>query len=80
MLPRTLAAMPYSKYLPAILTLEYPCCGVSYYALAAIGTGMIFLVMLIMGSVKTNNRYLLIIHADCEEAAKLIEETILFGI
>ena len=53
------------------------CCGVSYYALAAIGTGMIFLVMLIMGSVKTNNRYLLIIHADCEEAAKLIEETIL---
>ena len=24
MLPRTLAAMPYSKYLPAILTLEYP--------------------------------------------------------
>lgn len=53
------------------------CCGVSYYALAAIGTGMIFLVMLIMGSVKTNNRYLLIIHADCEEAAKRIEETIL---
>ena len=40
------------------------CCGVSYYALAAISTGMIFLVMLVMGSVKTNNRYLLIIHAD----------------
>ena len=50
------------------------CCGVSYYALAAIGTGMIFLVMLVMGSVKTNNRYLLIIHADCEEAAKRIED------
>ena len=30
----------------------------------------IFLVMLVMGSVKTNNRYLLIIHADCEEAAE----------
>lgn len=53
------------------------CCGVSYYALAAISTGMIFLVMLVMGSVKTNNRYLLIIHADKEECAKEIEATIL---
>lgn len=53
------------------------CCGVSYYALAAIGTGMIFLVMLIMGSVKTNNRYLLIIHADREDCAKEIEGTVL---
>ena len=53
------------------------CCGVSYYALAAISTGMIFLVMLIMGSVKTNNRYLLIIHADKEECAREIEETVL---
>ncbi len=53
------------------------CCGVSYYALAAISTGMIFLVMLVMGSVKTNNRYLLIIHANKEECAKEIEATIL---
>lgn len=53
------------------------CCGVSYYALAAISTGMIFLVMLVMGSVKTNNRYLLIIHADKEECAREIEETVL---
>ena len=53
------------------------CCGGSYYALAAISTGMIFLVMLVMGSVKTNNRYLLIIHADKEECAREIEETVL---
>lgn len=53
------------------------CCGVSYYALATISTGMIFLVMLVMGSVKTNNRYLLIIHADKEDCAKEIETTIL---
>ena len=53
------------------------CCGVSYYALAAISTGMIFLVMLVMGSIKTNNRYLLIIHADKEECAREIEETVL---
>lgn len=53
------------------------CCGVSYYTLAAISTGIIFLVMLVMGSVKMNNRYLLIIHADKEECAREIEETVL---
>ena len=53
------------------------CCGVSYYALAAIGTGMIFLVLLLMGSVKANDRYLLIIHADEESAGKEIEELVL---
>lgn len=53
------------------------CCGVSYYALAAISTGMIFLVMLVMGSVKNNDRYLLIIHGDREECAKEIEEIML---
>ena len=53
------------------------CCGVSYYALGAIGTGMIFLVMLIMGNVKSNDRYLLIIHADSDAACKKIEDTML---
>ena len=53
------------------------CCGVSYYALGAIGTGFIFLMLLFMGSVKSNDRYLLIIHADREECAKEIEKLIL---
>lgn len=53
------------------------CCGVSYYALAAISTGLIFMVMLAMGSVKANDRYLLIIHADKESAAKEIEDAVL---
>lgn len=53
------------------------CCGVSYYALASISTGMIFLVMLVIGSIKANDRYLLIIHANREECAKEIEETVL---
>ena len=52
------------------------CCGVTYYALAAISTGMIFLVMLVMGSIKANDRYLLIIHANQEDCAKEIENTI----
>ena len=53
------------------------CSGVSYYALGAIGTGFIFLMLLFMGSVKSNDRYLLIIHADREECAKEIEKLIL---
>lgn len=52
-------------------------CGVSYYALAAIGTGFIFLVLLFTGNVKANDRYLLIIHAKGEESAKKIEEEVL---
>ncbi|MBO8434193.1 MAG: DUF4956 domain-containing protein [Tyzzerella sp.] len=53
------------------------CCGVSYYALCCIGTGMIFLVMLVMGSVKANDRYLLIIHAKGDVDVRKIEETVL---
>ncbi len=51
-------------------------CGVSYYIMAAIGTGMIFLMMLIMGAVKSNDRYLLIIHSDTDASTR-IEETVL---
>lgn len=53
------------------------CCGVSYYALAAIGTGIIFMTMLFMGNIKTNDRYLLIINSKKLEAAKKIEEIVL---
>lgn len=51
-------------------------CGVSYYALAAIGTGLIFLVMLVMGTIKSNDRYLLIIHA-APAVSQQIEEAVL---
>lgn len=51
-------------------------CGVSYYVMAAIGTGMIFLMMLIMGAVKSNDRYLLIINSDTDASTR-IEETVL---
>lgn len=37
------------------------CCGVSEYYVPAIGSGIIFLIMLIFGAVHTNDRYLLII-------------------
>lgn len=53
------------------------CCGVGYYPLASIGTGLIFLVMLGIGNVKSNDRYLLIVRADNAAAAKAIEEAAL---
>jgi len=40
------------------------CCGVAEYIVPAIGSGVVFLVMLILGMVRSNNRYLLIIHAE----------------
>lgn len=55
------------------------CCGVSYYALASIGTGFIFVVLLAMGSIRSNDRYLVVIHSDKEEADREIEETVLLG-
>lgn len=39
------------------------CCGVGDYAVAAIGSGVVFLVLLFMGAVKSDNRMLLIIRA-----------------
>jgi len=39
------------------------CCGVSEYCVPAIGSAVIFLLMLILGVVHANDRYLLIIHA-----------------
>lgn len=51
-------------------------CGVSYYALAAIGTGIIFLTMLVMGTIKANDRYLLIIRGASASSSQ-IEEAVL---
>lgn len=51
------------------------CCGVSEYVIASFGTGIIFLFLLIFGYVKSNNRYLLIIHGSSnveEEVEKSI--------
>lgn len=39
------------------------CCGVSEYAIAGIGSSILFIFLLIFGHVKSNDRYLLIIHA-----------------
>lgn len=51
-------------------------CGVSYYLLASIGTGVIFLVMLLLGAVKSNDRYLLIVRA-AAKTSQQIERTVL---
>lgn len=52
------------------------CCGVAQYIVAAIGSAVIFLFLLIFGVIKANDRFLLIIHAD-REAEKEIEQTVM---
>ena len=51
-------------------------CGVSYYLLAAIGSGLIFLVMLILGIIRDNDRYLLIVRGESRIAGE-VEEAVL---
>ena len=53
------------------------CCGVAYYALACIGTGIIFLTMLVLGNVKANDRFLLIIQTVEGADNKQVEQSVL---
>ena len=48
------------------------CCGVQDFMVAGIGSAAIFIVMLIMGNVKNNDRYLIVIRgaAKCSEEAR----------
>lgn len=52
------------------------CCGVSQYVIAGIGSATVFLFLLLMGSIKNNDRFLLIIHGE-KKADSDIEKTIL---
>ncbi|MBE6701254.1 MAG: DUF4956 domain-containing protein [Ruminococcaceae bacterium] len=46
------------------------CCGVGDYVVAAIGSGVVFIILLIFGAIKNNNRMLVIIRANrTKEAA-----------
>ena len=53
------------------------CCGVQDFMVAGIGTAAIFIVMLIMGNVKNNDRYLVIVRgtSKCiEEAREVVDK------
>lgn len=52
------------------------CCGVSEYYVGVIGTGVLFVVMLLFGAIRNNDRYLLVIHSS-EQAGKDVEKTVL---
>lgn len=47
------------------------CCGVQDYMVAGIGSGVIFLVMLIIGNVQNNDRYLVIVRAGSKAADEI---------
>ncbi len=53
------------------------CCGVSEYLIAGIGSGVIFLFMVLFGSVKNSERYLLIVRGtkdDEQQAERIVEQ------
>lgn len=52
------------------------CCGVSEYTIAALGSGIIFLFLILFGSIKSNDRFLLVIHG-MRTGETEIESTIL---
>lgn len=47
------------------------CCGVSEFIIGAVGSGVIFLFMLLFGFVKSNERYLLVIRAERKASEKI---------
>jgi len=51
------------------------CCGVGDYLVAAVGTAIVFVVLLILGRVRNENRYLLIIRGEksvCRDAERVV--------
>ncbi len=50
------------------------CCGIGDYVVAGIGAGVIFLVMLILGNVRNNDRYLLVVRGT--EGSGLVENAV----
>ena len=50
------------------------CCGIGDYMIAGIGTGVIFIVMLLFGNIRNNDRYLLIVRGNGE--VENVESTI----
>lgn len=51
------------------------CCGVSDFMIALLGSTVIFLLMLIIGNTRTNDRYLIVIHG-ASKAVEAIEKTV----
>jgi len=47
------------------------CCGISDFIIAAIGSAVIFILMLFIGGVQENNRYLLIVRTATSDAEKV---------
>lgn len=57
------------------------CCGVQDFVVVGIGSGVIFLIMLIIGNVANTDRYLVVVRGDikCDEEVKSIIETSFAG-
>lgn len=54
------------------------CCGVSEYVVAGIGSSITFIFLLLFGNVKSNDRYLLIIHGKTDVEEKIEKNILVF--
>lgn len=54
------------------------CCGVSEYVISSLGSAIIFLLLLIFGYVKSNDRYLLIIHGENSTEEEIEKSVLVF--
>ncbi len=54
------------------------CCGVSEYFIAAVGSAIIFLFLVVFGRVQRNDRYLLIVRADQKKEEEVSDLILLF--
>ncbi|HPR90062.1 MAG TPA: DUF4956 domain-containing protein [Oscillospiraceae bacterium] len=54
------------------------CCGVSEYFIAAVGSAIIFLFLVVFGRVQRNDRYLLIVRADQKKEEEISDLILLF--
>ena len=51
------------------------CCGVSEYMIASVGTAIIFLVLVLFGFIKDNERYLIIVRGNKEQLVNVEQAT-----
>ena len=54
------------------------CCGVSEYTIAGIGSAILFIFLLIFGHIKSNDRYLLVIHAKAKVEEEIEKAVLVF--
>lgn len=54
------------------------CCGVSEFIIASMGSAILFVFLLILGNIKSNDRYLLVIHGDIDNEEDIEKQVLIY--